>query len=108
MRAHHVSPEAPFLRKCAWCGQEFGAASPQAQYCSRAHKQAHYRWRSKVGQFGREAIVRIEYLSEYGAKGGEVGEAALRQIEALIKRATQVKSATEAKLRRQEREKVDP
>lgn len=87
MKARQVSPEAPYRCTCAWCGQEFGAGSGNAQYCSMPHKQKHYRWRTKAGQFGREAIVKIDNLKEYCIHGGEMQEIAEAQLNAIIERA---------------------
>jgi len=55
-----------------------------------AHKQAHYRWRSKIGQYGREAIVKIDNLSSYVAKGGEIQDSAEAQLNSIIERAQSV------------------
>jgi len=103
MKAQKVTREAPFQRECAWCGNPFAAASSQAAYCCTAHKQAHYRWRAKIGKFGREAIVRIEYLSGYVAKGGEIQEVAERQLRAIVERAAAViwRSSAAANLKEQ-------
>lgn len=89
MKSPVVTPQSPYHCNCLWCGQAFAASSSQARYCSSAHKKAHYRWRSKIGSYGREALVRIENLDSYMGRGDENEVSAIRQLLSIQKAITQ-------------------
>lgn len=90
MKAHSRDGQGPFAGTCAWCGTEFGAWSPQAEYCSVAHKQAHYRWREKVVHYAKSARKSVDKLEMYLKQGGTTADSARKELEQTIQYAESV------------------
>lgn len=45
---HYHVAQNPYRKRCRYCGSSFQSRTPLAEYCSRGHKQAHYRERKRL------------------------------------------------------------
>ena len=57
--------QSPLPVVCEWCGQELARVQIDAQYCSNAHRQAHYRWRKRLAVAGLKASTAILQVTTY-------------------------------------------
>jgi|SRR5882724_1224673 len=84
-------------RTCWFCGEKFWASTSNAQYCTPAHKQKAYRWRTKVTQQKVRAFRCISQLAQYldyepttPAATLALSEIRTRIVETLLEKKVQV------------------